>query len=307
MPARWDRASFGWQAEAPAPPCRVRKSNREPSTCRRESGASHRQCRRPRSRTLGLAGRGPAAGSYPRDGVSRPAVGLHRPAVCRGGAASPWKRAATAAAHAPDPPYRWRYLGRDLAGVLRNLDVRGACGVGHSSGGHSMVQTAALDPESFAAMLLIDPTIFPVARYGGAAARFRLYAAPQERLALAGGNGRALPRPPAVRQLAAGDSARLLPVRAVAQRQSFGAGLSAGRRSLHLRGIHRPGIEHLRRGRPGHCAGHHPARRNCPQNRRSSIWPPHPPPPIWPPVLRTAAMWCWKALPISYRWSFPTG
>lgn len=67
----------------------------------------------------------------------------------------------------PDPPYRWRYLGRDLAGVLRNLDVRGACGIGHSSGGHSMVQTAALEPESFAAMLLIDPSIFPAARYGG--------------------------------------------------------------------------------------------------------------------------------------------
>ena len=67
----------------------------------------------------------------------------------------------------PDPPYRWRYLGHDLAGVLRGLDLRGAFGVGHSSGGHSMVQAAALVPEAFAAMLLIDPTIFPVERYGG--------------------------------------------------------------------------------------------------------------------------------------------
>jgi pimeloyl-ACP methyl ester carboxylesterase len=68
----------------------------------------------------------------------------------------------------PDPPYRWRYLGRDLAGILRSLGVRGAFGIGHSSGGHSMVQAAALDPAAFAAMLLIDPTIFPAIRYGGA-------------------------------------------------------------------------------------------------------------------------------------------
>ena len=67
----------------------------------------------------------------------------------------------------PDPPYRWRYLGHDLAGVLRVLGVRGACGIGHSSGGHSMVQAAALVPEAFAAMLLVDPTIFPRFRYGG--------------------------------------------------------------------------------------------------------------------------------------------
>ena len=67
----------------------------------------------------------------------------------------------------PNPPYRWRYLGHDLAGILRRLGVRGAAGIGHSSGGHSMVQTAALDPDSFAAMLLIDPSIFPAARYGG--------------------------------------------------------------------------------------------------------------------------------------------
>jgi pimeloyl-ACP methyl ester carboxylesterase len=67
----------------------------------------------------------------------------------------------------PAPPYRWRYLGSDLAGILRSLDVRSGFGIGHSSGGHSMVQAAALTPEAFAAMLLIDPTIFPVNRYGG--------------------------------------------------------------------------------------------------------------------------------------------
>lgn len=72
----------------------------------------------------------------------------------------------------PDPPYRWRHLGRDLAGLLRGLGVCGAYGIGHSSGGHSMVQAAALVPEAFAAMLLIDPTIFPVFRYSGPAPDF---------------------------------------------------------------------------------------------------------------------------------------
>jgi len=67
----------------------------------------------------------------------------------------------------PAPPYKWRFLGRDLAGVLRALGVRGAFGVGHSSGGHSMVQAAALAPDAFAALLLIDPSIFPAIRYGG--------------------------------------------------------------------------------------------------------------------------------------------
>ncbi len=66
----------------------------------------------------------------------------------------------------PDPPYRWRYLGQDLAALLRILGLRGAFGIGHSSGGHSMVQAAALVPEAFAAMLLIDPTLFPLSRYG---------------------------------------------------------------------------------------------------------------------------------------------
>ena len=68
----------------------------------------------------------------------------------------------------PDEPYRWRYLGHDLTGVLRSLGVNGAYGIGHSSGGHSMVQAAALGQEFFGAMLLVDPSIFPESRYGGA-------------------------------------------------------------------------------------------------------------------------------------------
>jgi lipase len=83
----------------------------------------------------------------------------------------------------PDPPYRWRYLGQDLAGLLRILGLRGAFGIGHSSGGHSMVQAAALVPEAFAAMLLIDPTLFPLISLRQRPARLRLHPAPQERVA----------------------------------------------------------------------------------------------------------------------------
>jgi len=68
----------------------------------------------------------------------------------------------------PDPPYHWRSFGRDLQFVAEQLDVRGAIGIGHSMGGHITVQAAALRPETYAALLLVDPTIFPPSYYGGA-------------------------------------------------------------------------------------------------------------------------------------------
>jgi lipase len=66
----------------------------------------------------------------------------------------------------PEPPYHWRTFGNDLAAVAEQLDVRDAIGVGHSMGGHSVVTAAALRPETFASMLLIDPTIFSPEYYG---------------------------------------------------------------------------------------------------------------------------------------------
>jgi pimeloyl-ACP methyl ester carboxylesterase len=68
----------------------------------------------------------------------------------------------------PELPYPWRAFGRDLAAVADQLNVRDAIGVGHSMGGHSMVTAVALRPETFAALLLIDPTIFPPEYYGQA-------------------------------------------------------------------------------------------------------------------------------------------
>ena len=66
----------------------------------------------------------------------------------------------------PEPPYHWRAFGRDLAAVAKHFGVRDAIGIGHSSGGHTMVQAAALRPETYRALLLVDPTIFPEEYYG---------------------------------------------------------------------------------------------------------------------------------------------
>ena len=60
----------------------------------------------------------------------------------------------------PAPPYAWPDFGRDLAGAAEVLGLRDAIGIGHSMGGHSIVLAAAERPETFHALLLIDPTIF---------------------------------------------------------------------------------------------------------------------------------------------------
>jgi lipase len=63
-------------------------------------------------------------------------------------------------------PYHWRIFGHDLASVAEHWDLQDALSIGHSSGGHSTVQAAALRPHSYRALLLIDPTIFPPEYYG---------------------------------------------------------------------------------------------------------------------------------------------
>ncbi len=65
----------------------------------------------------------------------------------------------------PAPPYHWRRFGEDVAVLARALDLRGAVGIGHSMGGHSVTLAAALEPERFAALLLVDATISSPERY----------------------------------------------------------------------------------------------------------------------------------------------
>jgi pimeloyl-ACP methyl ester carboxylesterase len=66
----------------------------------------------------------------------------------------------------PEPPYQWRHFGRDLVLTASLLEVEGAIGIGHSSGGHTTVQAAAIRPDTYSALLLLDPTIFPREFYG---------------------------------------------------------------------------------------------------------------------------------------------
>jgi pimeloyl-ACP methyl ester carboxylesterase len=63
------------------------------------------------------------------------------------------------------PPAHWRAFGADLARVIDHFALRDAVAVGHSMGGHALVQTAALRPSAFRQWLLIDPTIYPEERY----------------------------------------------------------------------------------------------------------------------------------------------
>jgi len=67
----------------------------------------------------------------------------------------------------PETPYLWSQFGEDTAAMARALDLRGATGVGHSMGGHSLALAATLVPEAFAGLILADPVIMPRALYTG--------------------------------------------------------------------------------------------------------------------------------------------
>lgn len=63
------------------------------------------------------------------------------------------------------PPYDWWTFGRDLTQFVRDLDVSNAIGVGHSMGGHCLVQACAAHPEFFKGLVLVDPVIANPAHY----------------------------------------------------------------------------------------------------------------------------------------------
>lgn len=67
----------------------------------------------------------------------------------------------------PAPPYPWRRFAEDVVELARALGLRGALGVGHSLGGYAVALAAALAPELFARLVLIEPVIMPRARYQG--------------------------------------------------------------------------------------------------------------------------------------------
>lgn len=62
----------------------------------------------------------------------------------------------------------WRILGEDLDALVRALELRDLVGVGHSMGGHAMVEAAAAAPERYQRLVLLDPVIGSPEFYGSA-------------------------------------------------------------------------------------------------------------------------------------------
>lgn len=61
----------------------------------------------------------------------------------------------------------WKDFGRDLAAFVEALDLRKVVGVGHSMGGHAMVDAAAACADRFERLVLLDPVIAAPGEYGG--------------------------------------------------------------------------------------------------------------------------------------------
>jgi pimeloyl-ACP methyl ester carboxylesterase len=61
----------------------------------------------------------------------------------------------------------WEVFGRDLDACVRELDLREVIGVGHSMGGHGLVDAAAASPQRFSRLLLLDPVIGAPDAYDG--------------------------------------------------------------------------------------------------------------------------------------------
>lgn len=59
----------------------------------------------------------------------------------------------------------WSLVAHDVSELVAHLGLRNAIGVGHSMGGHCLVQVAAKHPECFSRLILIDPVILPPDAY----------------------------------------------------------------------------------------------------------------------------------------------
>jgi pimeloyl-ACP methyl ester carboxylesterase len=60
----------------------------------------------------------------------------------------------------------WDGFGRDLNEVVRSLELESCIGVGHSMGGHAMVEAAGRRPDAFERLLIMDPVIASPDAYG---------------------------------------------------------------------------------------------------------------------------------------------
>lgn len=63
------------------------------------------------------------------------------------------------------PPYGWDTFGADLCAFVEALGLTRVVGAGHSMGGHSLTQAAAVTPARFDALVLVDPVILSPKAY----------------------------------------------------------------------------------------------------------------------------------------------
>jgi len=63
------------------------------------------------------------------------------------------------------PPFNWESFGHDFSGFVDALNLARIVGVGHSMGGHVVVQAAARAPARFERLVLVDPVIMDPALY----------------------------------------------------------------------------------------------------------------------------------------------
>ncbi len=65
------------------------------------------------------------------------------------------------------PVSHWRVFGEDLAQFIEAMDLGQIVGVGHSMGGHALVDAAAKLQDRFERLVLIDPTVAAPEDYAG--------------------------------------------------------------------------------------------------------------------------------------------
>ncbi len=58
------------------------------------------------------------------------------------------------------PPYSWELFGNDLVNLVKALDLHDIIAIGHSMGGHVVLHAAALLPDRFKKLLVLDPVVF---------------------------------------------------------------------------------------------------------------------------------------------------
>ena len=66
-------------------------------------------------------------------------------------------------------PYRWDHFGKDLCSFIQALDLKAIVGVGHSLGGHVLLQAASVLSRRFESILLLEPVVFDPVAYSDAA------------------------------------------------------------------------------------------------------------------------------------------